>query len=62
MYSSAYAPDNRRRSLIPEDMNLSLNRFIWHDYPEMLERLGFHYKTAGLMQADMFENVRWWKP
>lgn len=51
-----------RHSLISEDLNYELHGFLWHGYPEMLQRLGFNRDTARMLISDALENTRWWLP
>lgn len=63
--SSAVPPAPcRKRSLVPHDLNLSLNNFVWHDYDAMLQRLGFNGAVGGMILSDFvdyLQNGKWWR-
>lgn len=49
-----------KRSLIAENLNYSMNGFVWHDYPEFLSRLKFSNHVAGMLIADIAHRTMPW--
>ena len=44
-------------SLIPQILNVATERFLFDDYPDMLNRAGFTVSAAAIMVARAFEEA-----
>ena len=54
--------DKRRRSLVFANLNYEAERFLWHEYPALLQRLGLNNWIAGALVADAVLSMPAWRP